>query len=149
MRYEIYPLTTDEVVRFEFAGTPEKAKLILAEWKKNDLIDLGKHSLYLDFIFIFLYAATLALSCLTFPSFTGKISLMTWGMRLYRFSLYAGLADFFENLCLLEILYGSQSPFFSGAAWAFAFFKFSVVVIVLLFLMRCIIVWAGNRTSII
>ena len=32
MRFEIKPLTTDDIVRFEFAGTTDKLDLILSEW---------------------------------------------------------------------------------------------------------------------
>ena len=147
MRYETMPLTSEEIVRFEFAGNPENVKAILGEWDNKEWIPLAKHSIYLDFIFIFLYTSTLALGCLTFPSLTERLHLMTWGLKLYRFSLYAGLADFLENSCLLEILYGSQWAFFSGAAWAFAFVKFSIIVVVLLFLIRCIIQWVVSRSN--
>jgi hypothetical protein len=139
MKMEVAPLTSDDIVRFEFAGTKVRAEKILSEWSSKDWLPLATHSLYLDFIFIFLYAATLALSCLTFPSLTGKPNLLNWGMRLYRFSLYAGLADFLENLCLFEVIYGTEHSFFPAAAWAFALIKFSIIIIVLLFLVRCLI----------
>jgi hypothetical protein len=145
MRYETKPFTSEEIVRFEFAGTPEHASEIIKDWNEREWVPLAIHSLYLDFIFIFLYTATLALGCLTFPSLTGKINLINWGMKLYRFSLYAGLADFFENLCLLEVLYDDHRAFFPAAAWALAFIKFTIVVAVLLFLLRCIIHWVVNR----
>jgi hypothetical protein len=142
MRHEIKPLTTDEIVRFEFAGTLDNVTRLLSEWEAKQWTTAAIHSVYLDFVFIFLYASSLALGCLTFPSLTGKINLMNWGLKLYRFSLYAGLADFLENLCLIELLYGERNSFYPMAAWALAFFKFSVVVIILLFLFRCIIQWA-------
>lgn len=147
MRYETQPFTSEEIVKFEFAGTPERATAILNEWNNQQWLPLAKHSIYLDFIFIFLYTSSLALGCLTFPSLTGKINLMNWGMRLYRYSLYAGLADFLENLCLLKILYGAPEKFFPAAAWGFAFVKFSIIVLVLLFLFRCIIHWAVTRSA--
>jgi hypothetical protein len=147
MRYEVKPFSSEEIVRFEFAGTPENVSNILNEWSQKDWIPLAKHSIYLDFIFIFLYTASLALGCLTIPALTGKINLMNWGMRLYRFSLYAGLADFLENLCLLEILYGEERTFFSGAAWLLALIKFVIIGFVLLFLFRCILYLATNRTT--
>lgn len=146
MRSEIKPLTTEDIVRFEFAGTPDKVNLIFKEWEGTELFNLAIHGIYLDFVFIFLYTAAMALACLTFPSLTGKINLMNWGMRFYRFSLYAGLADFLENLCLMEILYGDTHTFYPAAAWGLAFIKFSIIVAVLLFLFRCIIQWALVRT---
>lgn len=142
MREEIKPITTDDIVRFEFAGTQEKVSQILTVWENSDLLNLAIHGIYLDFVFIFFYTASLALSCLTFPSLTGKISLMTWGMKLYRFSLYAGLADFFENLCLMQLLNGERNFFYPAAAWGLAFIKFTIIVAVLVFLFRCIFQWA-------
>ena len=145
MRYETKPFTSEEIVRFEFAGTIEHATEIIKEWNQHQWVPLAIHSLYLDFIFIFLYTTTLALGCLTFPSMTGKIKLMNWGLRLYRFSLYAGLADFFENLCLLKVLNEDHRAFFPMAAWGLAFIKFAIILMILLFLLRCIIHGAVNR----
>jgi hypothetical protein len=139
MRSELMPFNSAEIVRFEFAGTQETVEAILLEWQQKDWTDLAKHSVYLDFIFLFLYGATLALGSLTFPSFTNKPGLLTWGLRFYRFSLYAALADFLENLCLLEILYGSEHTFFPAAAWLFAFVKFLLVLGVMLFLILCLV----------
>ena len=145
MKSEIQPLTTDDIVEFEFAGTKANATLLLDDWMEKDLIDLAIHGIYLDFVFIFLYTAALALGCLTFPSLTGKINLMNWGIRLYRFSLYAGLSDFLENFCLMELLYGERNSFFPAAAFGLAFIKFSIIVGVLIFLSRCIIQWAVSK----
>ena len=147
VKYQTHPFTSEEIVRFEFAGTPERVTAILNEWEEKGWTTLAKNSIYLDFIFIFLYTASLALGCLTFPSLTGKINLMNWGMRLYRFSLYAGLSDFLENLCLLEIIYGEERTFFPAAAWGLALIKFVIIGIVLLFLFRCLIHWAVSRIS--
>ena len=138
MGSQVKPLTSSEIIRFEFAGTQETVEIILAEWKAKDWIGLAKHSVYLDFVFLFLYGATLALASLTFPSFTNKPALLVWGLRFYRFSLYAALSDFLENLCLLEILYGSEHTFFPAAAWVFAFVKFSLVLVVFTFLILCL-----------
>ena len=147
MRYETRPFTSEEIVRFEFAGSQDSVTKIMAEWDAKDWITLAKHSIYLDFIFIFLYTSSLALGCLTLPALTGQINLMNWGLRLYRFSLYAGLADFFENLCLLKLLYGSESSFFPAAAWGLALIKFCIILIVLLFLFRCLIYWAVSKVE--
>lgn len=146
MRYEISPLTTDDIVRFEFAGTLDNVRRLLTDWNSKQWIPIAVHSIYLDFIFIFLYTSTLALGCLTFPSLTGKINLMNWGIKLYRFCLYAGFADFSENLCLIELLYGERNSFLPIVAWGLAFIKFSIVVVVLLFLFRCLIQWVVTRS---
>jgi hypothetical protein len=138
MGSQLKPLTSSEIIRFEFAGTQETVETILAEWQAKDWIELAKNSVYLDFVFLFLYGATLALGCLTFPSFANKPGLMIWGMRCYRFSLYAALSDFLENLCLMEILYGSEHTFFPAAAWVFAFVKFALVLVVFTFLILCL-----------
>ena len=139
MGSEIKPLTSPEIVRFEFAGTHEKVETILLEWQQKGWIGLAKHSIYLDFVFLFLYGATLAMASLTFPGFTNKPGFIIWGQRFYRFSLYAALSDFLENLCLLEILYGSEHTFFPAAAWLFALLKFSLIIMVMLFLILCLV----------
>ena len=152
MRSELKPFNSAEIVRFEFAGTQTAVEVIIEEWEQKGWIGLAKHSVYLDFIFLFLYGATLALGSLTFPSFTNKPGLLVWGMRFYRFSLYASLCDFLENLCLLEVLYGSEHVFFPAAAWLFAAVKFTLIVGVLLFLVLClvqaVIGWLMSRSQI-
>lgn len=139
MGSQVRPLTSSDIVRFEFAGTQNQVEALLIEWKQKNWIVLAKNSVYLDFIFLFLYGATLALASLTFPGFTNKPGLLIWGQRFYRFSLYAALADFLENLCLLEVLYGSEHVFFPAAAWLFALIKFALVAGVLLFLVLCLV----------
>jgi hypothetical protein len=139
MRFETRPFSSDEIMKFEFAGTQEKVSAILDVWEMKQWIPLAKHFIYLDFIFIFLYSASLALGCLTIPALTGKFKLINWGMKLYRFGFYAGLADFLENICLLEILYGEGRAFFPSIAWVLALVKFIIIGGVLLFLFRCII----------
>jgi hypothetical protein len=139
MGNQVRPLTSSDIIRFEFAGTQVRVEALLLEWQQKNWIGLAKHSVYLDFIFLFLYGATLALASLTFPGFTNKPGLLVWGQRFYRFSLYAALADFLENLCLLEILYGAEHVFFPAAAWLFALVKFFFVAAVLLFLVLCLV----------
>ena len=145
MKREIKPLTTEDIIQLEFAGTQQNVTELLDNWSKSNRLDLAIHSIYLDFVFLLLYTASLALGSLTFPSFTGKNNLMNWGMRFYRFSLYAGLADFFENLCLMKLLNGARNSFYPAAAWALALIKFTVVIAVLVFLFRCILQWAVGR----
>lgn len=144
MRYETRPFSSDEIMKFEFAGTQQSVTAILDEWEMKQWIPIAKHFIYLDFIFIFLYSASLALSCLTVPALTGKFKLINWGMKLYRFGFYAGLADFLENICLLEILYGDERNFFPAAAWGLALIKFIIIGGVLLFLFRCIIFFVAS-----
>jgi hypothetical protein len=139
MGSQVRPLTSSDIIRFEFAGTQANVEALLKEWEQKNWIGLAKNSIYLDFIFLFLYGATLALASLTFPGFTNKPGLLVWGQRFYRFSLYAALADFLENLCLLEILYGAEHVFFPAAAWLFALIKFSLLATVLLFLVLCLV----------
>jgi hypothetical protein len=145
MKYETLPFTSEEIMRFEFAGTPDDVSFILDDWNKKEWVPLAKHSIYLDFIFIFLYTASLALGCLTVPSLTGKINLINWGMKFYRLSFLAGLADFLENLCMLEILYGEERTFFPATAWVLAFVKFLIIGSILIFLLRCVINWGATK----
>lgn len=139
MGSQIKPLTSGEIIRFEFAGSHDAVEALLADWQQKNWLPLAKHSVYLDFVFLFLYGATLALGCLTFPAFANKPTLMVWGLRCYRLSLYAALSDFLENLCLMEILYGAEHTFFPAVAWFFAFAKFGLVLFVLAFLILCLV----------
>lgn len=145
MKSELGAFSSEEIVAFEFAGTPEKASAIIAEWKQKNWIYYATHSLYLDFIFMFLYGATLALGSLTLPALTGKPTFLPWGMRFYRISLAAGLCDFFENLCLMKVLTDVPQLLFTGAAWGFAFVKFTFVILVLTFFVVCGVQWILNK----
>jgi len=126
------PLETSEapfgIVSFEIAGSVPRSKAILASWD-SIARERATFGLGLDFLFIPLYAGTIALGC----AMTGdvlrqrnksKVSLsgyLAWGVLL------AGLLDVVENTALTVILFGSVSAPWPQIAAACAVPKFILI----------------------
>ncbi len=113
------------IVSFEIAGQPAAAQAILASWGPEGRVLAGL-SLGLDFLFIPLYAATIALACgllaAPFYSAWGRLGrALAWGQPA------AALLDVIENLALIRVLLLDPAPFWPPlAAWTAAF-KFFLI----------------------
>jgi hypothetical protein len=112
------PLVTAEaplgIVSFEFAGDLDTMQLILSSWGEPGRMRAAL-ALGLDFLFLVLYAAAIALACGRVaerwgPTESGVHRLgaaLAWG------ALLAGVLDAVENTAGVMLLLGSQA-----AAWA-------------------------------
>jgi hypothetical protein len=95
------------VVSFELAGNVPRASEILASWN-SDARERAAFGLGLDFLFIPVYAVTIALGCgLSAASLQRRGwplsslgNYLAWGVFL------AGLLDIIENIALIVVLFG-------------------------------------------
>lgn len=101
------------IVSFELAGTTAAAQAMLASWDANAQLHAA-FSLGLDYLYMPLYAVTIALACvrtaatsLRSPQAVAVLgALLAWGLGL------AALLDAVENAVLWQVLQGE-----AAAAW--------------------------------
>jgi hypothetical protein len=94
------------IIGFEFAGTPEQARLMVNTWKENGVL----HSVYFligfDYLFMITYSVFLWLACRTVADrlsggWQMVINIVAWLQPM------AALLDAVENLSLYQMVAGS------------------------------------------
>ncbi len=123
----------DGIVSFELARNPVAAQAILDSWDASARVYAGL-SLGVDYLFIVLYASTIALGCvLVGTRLDGAAArLATW---LAWAQVLAATLDAAENWALIRWLLGSRSAFWPPvAAWC-ATVKFALVGLGLAFVL--------------
>ncbi len=139
------PLTSGEIVRFEIAKTPGKARAIIDDWKKTEKFEKAKESIWIDYIFILLYVAGL-MTAVLFISDTTHHPLLIRSGRFFRWLLpAAGICDILENIFMMQSLRGDVNPFNVMLAYDMAVAKFSVLILTFLFLIICLFFWALRK----
>lgn len=133
------------VVALELAFTPARAMAMVVAWPA-DGVAVAQQALWLDFIYIALYASGLAAAC-TLVARHAQGAWARWGNRLIYAPIVAGVLDVIENVNLLAVVnraatgpVAALSPFTYVAAICAAL-KFALVAITLLFLVAYGIQW--------
>jgi hypothetical protein len=134
----VAPLTTQHILDFELAQDTTAVAAILNQLNANQLHELMRKSLYIDFAFI--------------PCYTGLLICATrWLAKLSRHELMiraasivallmviAALADVVENWALLQTLKGPIDEWKVELSYNAAFTKFSLIILTLLFGVGCL-----------
>jgi hypothetical protein len=141
MSVAIKPLNSKQIVAFELAKTTEIATRIIDGWEQADVISNARRSIYLDFVFLFLYSAAICLGCIVLSVFTENITLISLGKFLSAIVPLAGVFDVIENFAMLNTLSGVVTALPVAIAFWFAMCKFSILVFSLVFLLICLAVW--------
>lgn len=182
------PHAPDGIISFEVAAFPEKAKLILDQWKDTELLpgearrlgresadgltalDSALSSLKWDFVFIPLYATTIALACwLLASSFRRQIASMRdrpdallservcrighrFGKWLAVALAGAAVLDCIEDVALLRLLTQYDPSHAPGRPWTLlaagsAWLKFGILAVAFLYLAAASILlgWEKGR----
>lgn len=139
MGSSIKPFNSRQIVAFELAGTPEGASKIIADWKSKDLVPHARKSIYLDFVFLILYSASIGIGCVVLSAFTQNSFLIKLGLVLSKIVPLAGIFDVVENLAMLKTLSGEVNALSVVIAYWFALIKFLIVLVALLFVFGCLI----------
>ncbi len=122
------------VVSFELAGSVDKARSIIDSWDDQARLSAA-FGLGLDYLFMVLYATTIAIACLWSADIYGSLGwwlaglggLMAWGVWL------AALLDGIENYSLWRLLSGPVSdPWPKIARWC-ATIKFILITIAMIY----------------
>jgi hypothetical protein len=121
------------IVQFEFAGTIQSATEIISNWGAEGTA-LAKTSIYLDFVFLVLYCVAFSLACRVASEFSKNPLLIKTGVMLSWIVWAAGISDAVENMGMLLTLDEINQSTIS-VSWYFAAIKFSILAIVLLFIL--------------
>lgn len=132
------PLQTAEapsgIVAFEFAGTLQKAKTIVASWGQAGQTFAGLN-LGLDYLFLFSYAICIGLGCvLVSRVLSSRFRILSsLGLFLAWAQIGAGLLDSLENYALIRILLGTELAYWPEVARWCALPKFIIVAVGILY----------------
>ncbi len=123
------------IISFEFISTLSNSNNAMAAWGYTGQSAAGI-SLGLDFLYIFLYSI---LTCTLLLATSDKVlPFSKKGASFLKIAAYffplAGLADAVENLCLIQLLLGSQNNILPQIAYLSASIKFFGVVICVVFI---------------
>jgi len=124
------PFSPANIVQFELAKTVESAQHIITEWGTEG-VSKARVSIYLDFIFIFLYAWAIGLGCKVSSAFSANEKLMVAGTFFSRVIWFASSCDLIENFAMLFTL-TEMNELTVLMAFYFAVIKFIVVLLALL-----------------
>lgn len=128
------PLTPD-IIQFELAGSVTRANSILTAWKSSEQTAWAAFSLGLDFLYIVAYSNTIGFACVWATKAIQERgdALVSVGIWLAWGQWLAALLDVLEDIALLIILFSSvTAPWPQIAMWC-AIFKFSLVILGLLY----------------
>jgi hypothetical protein len=131
LRTEAAPLG---IVSFELAGDVQAAAAMVTAWDVEARVAAG-FSLGLDYLFLLLYPASIALACVLvarrlrglWPALAAAGAWLAWAQ------LAAGLLDAVENYALLRLLLAPPEAPWPAVAWACAVPKFALVALGLLY----------------
>jgi hypothetical protein len=118
------------VVSFELAGTVKRSLLILRSWDA-DMQLRAAFGLGLDYLFMLVYASTIAIGCGLAAQILKRTGwpLSGWGNVFSWAVILAAILDSIENLALTTLILGSVvSPWPEIARWC-AIIKFSLIFI--------------------
>ncbi len=144
------PLKTEAsphgIVSFELARTPAVAWHILEAWGPEGRVYAGL-SLGLDYLFLFLYASTLALGCTIVSCTLPRGLWAAAGCVLAWAQVGAACLDAVENYALIRVLLGSTASGWPAVAFFSAVGKFALVVPGILYVLGGFL-WLGVKSLI-
>ncbi len=136
------------VVSFELAGSVERTQAILISWDSDAQLRAA-YGLGLDFLFIVVYASTIAFGCGIAAQVLkgGGWPLARWGNPLSWAIILAALLDVVENITLTMVTFSPVvSPWPEIARWC-AIFKFTLIFICIVYVIYGGVVALVDRIS--
>lgn len=127
------PFTPTNIVQFELAKTIESAQQMMDAWGSEGM-SKARMSIYLDFVFLILYAWAIALGCKVSTAFSAHANLIKAGTFFSKIIWFAGSCDLIENAAMLFTL-SDVNEFTVSMAFYFAVIKFSIVLVALLLIL--------------
>lgn len=136
MKQWIYPLQTGDIILLEIARTVPVASSLMEEFSLDPLkIEKLRASVYLDFIFIFMYCSLLIFAVRYLSRLTSQDLLIRAARFFTVIIVLAGVCDIAENILLLRTISGSLEEWTVRMTYNFAAAKFSMIIITLLFVL--------------
>jgi hypothetical protein len=146
MRYWSNGLSGTAIVDFEMAKSIDKAESIIGSWgpagKDNFL-----NSIYADFIFLLCYAGAFFYGSRFVGHISGHAILRKAGYFFSFLALLAAICDVLENLAMLYTIKQEAITWVVHFTYDMALVKFSVLFIVLLFMVIGLLFWAIDKLA--
>ena len=114
------------IVSFEFAGALEASRRIVESWDAPAQVRAA-FNLGIDYLFLLVYGAVVALACLWVGARYAQPAAARWGQRWAWVAFVAAGADALENVALFQLLVGSFWPVWPPLAAASATVKFALL----------------------
>ncbi len=144
MRYWSNGLSGSAIVDFEMAKAVDKAGVIMDSWSlpdKNNFLN----SIYADFIFLLCYAGAFFYGARFMGHLSGHAILKKAGYFFSFLVLLAAVCDVLENAAMLYTIKQKAIPWVVHFTYDMAVVKFSLIFIVLLFMVISLLFWAIDR----
>lgn len=144
---ELYlrPLTYGEMVRFAVAKDTRIADAIVLEWREMGKYAKALQGIYVNFLFIGLYIAGLAVACAFLSRLTGHEILIRAGKGAFWLLIAAAICDTIGNIAMMKSLQQAITHWNVTLAYDMAAAKFSVIILCLLFILVCLTFWLANK----
>lgn len=121
------------IMNLEVSWSTERAKAIVALWRKNGVVCKAVQQTRLDFVFLLIYPTALSLACvMTAGGVEGFMA--SAGVALSWIVLLAAPFDTIENIMLLKMLEGTFEPNMARFTSISASIKFLIILATLLYL---------------
>ena len=146
MRFWSNGLSGTAIVDFEMAKTVDKAETIMGSWEltgKNNFLN----SIYADFIFIICYAGAFFYGSRFMGHLSGHAILKKAGYFFSFLALLAAVCDVLENATMLYTIKQKAIPWVVHFTNDMALVKFSLLFIVLLFMVICLLFWVIDKLT--
>jgi hypothetical protein len=116
------------IIGFEFASTPEHARLMITTWQEKGVLDFVYFLIGFDYLFMITYSAFLWLACRAVAdrlsgSMQTVITIMAWLQPL------AAVLDAIENFALYRMAAGSGNAVWPTISIICAIPKFTIVLL--------------------
>ncbi|MCU0321591.1 MAG: hypothetical protein MUE72_04200 [Chitinophagaceae bacterium] len=118
------------IVSFEFAKTFEEGKTIINTIGQRPL----QWNISIDFLFLIAYTFLFFLCCKALMNQYRSSGLKTLGLIFLELSVLAGVLDLVENIAMLITLGGYGSDISVGVSYYTAIAKFSVIAVVIVYI---------------
>ncbi|MFM9911766.1 MAG: hypothetical protein ACKVOW_20760 [Chitinophagaceae bacterium] len=137
MRFVTEGLAASRIVEFELAKTTTKAQELMQSWGAEGTVRF-LNGIYADFIFIIGYVAALFFGCRYMGHLSGHSIFKKAGYVFSFFGIIAGICDTLENIGILYTIQRKVTGWVVHFTYDMAFVKFSLLFIVLLFIIICL-----------
>ncbi|MFT3825808.1 MAG: hypothetical protein QM731_17945 [Chitinophagaceae bacterium] len=144
-KFLLYPLTPQEVARFEITKKVSDVSDMIQNWKATGKYEKVIQGVYLDYLFIILYTSWLAIAIVYLSKLT-RHEILIKAARIFSYLLIiAAICGFIGNLALMRSLKQGPVNWSVMTAYDMAATKFSILIVSLLLLFVCIFFWLLDR----
>ena len=134
------------IVSLQLAGTPENAQIMYAAWGRTGM-DAARFNITVDFLYLVSYGIAVSIGCSLASGWWARrsVRMAALGPLASILVLVAAACDAAENLVMLQGMQEVGNPLWPMLAKLFAFVKFALLPLGLLYLMTGAFTRIGTR----